>query len=256
MVRRPRIGHGTVIGERTRISPGCTIGDDVRIGDGVIMEGNVRVGNNTTIDHGVIIRGSTSIGRDNWIYPYCIIGTGPEHRAFTDSVPSGLRIDIGDRNIIREYSRMHLPTKSKKTALGSDCYVMACSHIAHDAVVHDNVTMADLTTLGGHVEVFDYANLGFSTIVHPFCKIGPYAMVGMNSSITKDVLPFALMNRQKFTKINAVGLGRAGIAEGDIEGIRRMYLEGVPRSPKTWYEKEARRFMRKSSRSAYEPSFA
>ncbi len=255
MVRKPRIGLGTSIGKHTCISPECKIGNRVKIGDGVIMEGNIQVGDNTIIDHGVIIRGTTKIGKDNWIYPYAIIGTGPEHRAFADKVPSKLRIDIGDRNIIREYCRIHLPTESKKTSLGSDCYIMTNSHLAHDVTVHDHVTLSPLVILGGHTEVFEYANLGISAVIHQFCKIGSYTMVAMNSSITKDILPFSLINRQMFTKINTVGLSRAGVTENEIENIRKMYQNGVPRQPKTWYEKEVRRFMRISTRGTYEPSF-
>ena len=246
----------TQIGRFSQIPVSCKIGKNVKIGNSVIIEGDVQIGDNTIIDHNVIIRGTTKIGRDNWIYPYCIIGTEPQNRASKDTIPSNNKIIIGDGNIIREFTTVHLPTVNKKTFVGSHCYIMANSHIAHDVIIHDSVTLANLTTLGGHAEIFQYANLGFSTIVHQFCKIGAYSMIGMNSAITKDVLPFALMNCQTFTKINKIGLERNGISQKEINAIQTMYVNKIPpKSSKRWYELELKRFLDISTRGIYQPCF-
>ena len=37
--------------------------------------------------------------------------------------------------------------------------LMAAVHIAHDCIVKDNVIMANMSTLGGHVEIQEYSSL-------------------------------------------------------------------------------------------------
>lgn len=253
---------GPTIGSNTTIGPGVSLGEDVEIGSNVVLEGEVTVGRRTRIDHGCVVRGAVTIGEGNWIYPYGVIGTGPQHRDFADvsplEPPAGPdRIVIGDNNVIREFATIHRPTASKRTAIGSNCYIMAYPHIAHDCVIGDEVILATRVTLGGHVEIRRCANVGQGTKVHPYCKIGSYTMIGMGSSITKDVLPFSLMNRQVFTKINRVGMERNKISQEDIAGIEGLYGRGLPvRNPSRWYEAEIASFMDESARRYYPPGFA
>ena len=249
------------IGKNTIISDTVSMEENVEIGDNVILEGSINIGAGTKIDHGVIIRGKTKIGKNNWIYPNCIFGTGPQHVSFKEkdvknSVKKFGMIEIGDNNIIREFTTMHLPTVKKKTFVGSNCYIMAYCHIAHDAIVHDNVVMANKTTLSGHVEIFNNANLGLDNNIHQYCKIGAYSMIGMGNSISKDVLPFSIINKQEFTKINSIGLLRNKIKKSDIKNIEKIYEEKFPiKIAKEWYEKEIINFMKKSSRGIYFPIF-
>ena len=253
---------GPTIGSNAAIGPGVSLGDDVVIGNNVTLEGDVTVGRRTRIDHGCVVRGTVTMGEGNWIYPYGVIGTGPQHRDFPDTSPTeppavSDKIVIGDNNVIREFATIHRPTASKKTSIGSNCYIMAYPHIDHDCVIHDDVILATRVTLGGHVEIRRYANIGQGTKVHPYCKIGSYTMIGMGSSITKDVLPFSLMNRQVFTKINRVGMERNKISQEDIAGIENLYRRGLPvQNPSRWYEAEIASSLDESARKYYPPSFA
>ena len=254
-VAEPTIGSNTVIG------PEVSLEDDVVIGSNVTLEGDITVGRRTRIDHGCVVRGTVAIGENNWIYPYCVIGTGPQHRDFPDTrppeSPAGTdKITIGDNNVVREFATIHRPTASKNTSIGSNCYIMAYPHIDHDCIIHDDVILATRVTLGGHVEIRRCANIGQGTGVHPYCKVGSYTMIGMGSSITKDVLPFSLMNRQVFTKINRVGMERNNISQDDIASIEDLYRRGLPvQSPSKWYEAEIASFMAESTRRYYPPSF-
>ena len=249
------IGSNVILGDDVRL------GDGVEVGSNVILEGDITVGSGTRIDHGCIVRGRVTIGRNNWIYPYGVIGTGPQHKDFADRIPPGSpsdagEISIGDGNTIREFATIHRPTISERTAVGSNCYIMAYPHIGHDCMIEDGVIMATRVTLGGHVRIGRYANIGQGTKVHPYCKTGSYAMIGMGSSITKDVLPFALMNRQRFTKINRVGMERNGVTRDDINGIDDLYRKGFPvQNPSRWYESEVASFVAESTRRYYPPSF-
>lgn len=229
--------------------------DDVQIGDNVVLEGEITIGSGTRIDHGCIIRGNVSIGKNNWLYPYCVVGAGPQHKDYTDLYPacSG-HITIGDYNVIREFATIHRPT-TICTSIGSYCYIMAYPHIAHDCAIRDYVIMATRITLGGHIHIHDYANIGQGTSIHPYCHIGKYTMVGMGSSIVKDVPPFALINRLKFTKINRVGLERNGISQDDMAGIDDYYRRGMRGDKSIWYVREIELFMAGSTRKCFEPNF-
>ena len=249
--------RGVKIGKNTTISKSVTMQDGVIIGDNVILEGKITVGSGTRIDHGTIIRGMVNVGKNNWIYPHCIIGTGSQHIEFKEkdirsSITKDRAIKIGDNNIIREFTTIHLPTVKKHTCIGSECYIMAYCHIAHDCIVHDGVIITNKTTLSGHVEIFEHANIGLDNNIHQYRKIGAHAMLGMGNSIAKDVPPFALINRQKFTKINEVGLERHGVKKSDVKKIKAIYMKGLPpKNAKTWFEKEIAEFLKNST--AYYP---
>ena len=266
----PRMEKNVEIGDNAIIRCSGSIGEGVKIGNGVILEGAITVGAGTRIDHGTVVRGNVKIGRNNWIYPYCVIGGGPQHlthreASIEDSIKGFSGIQIGDGNVIREFSTIHLPIHKRRTALGNDCYLMAYAHIAHDCQIYDRVVLANKTTLGGHSIIFSNANLGYGNNVHQFCKIGAHTMIGMGCNITKDVLPFALINRNKFTKINRIGMERSGIGRDEIDKIEAIYATGAWRRRRpaateaadgpAWYAKEIARFVRISERGMYEPSF-
>ena len=193
------------------------------------------MGDGTRIDDYCTVRGRVEIGPGNWIYPYCTIGTGPQHSAHLEDPeadpaesPARGSITIGSGNIIREYSTVHLPAVDESTSIGSRCHVLSYSHIAHDCAVGDSVTMANGTTLGGHSSVEGGANLGFNVSVHPYCRIGAYAMVAMMMPVVKDVLPYALVNRQRLAGVNEEGMKRAGMTASDMADVRARVREARP----------------------------
>ena len=161
------------IGRNYSESGRVTLGDDVNIGDNVTLEGEITIGDGTRIDHGCVVRGDVSIGCSNWLYPHCVVGTGPQHRDYADShPPSTGRITIGDHNTIREFATIHRPTVQPATVIGSHCYIMAYPHIAHDCVIGDHAILTTRVTLGGHVHIDEYANIGQGTQIHPFLPRG------------------------------------------------------------------------------------
>ena len=169
-------------------------------------------------DTAVINWDRVDIGTGNEIGPYVCIGTDAQHR----TEPSDGKIVIGDNNIIREYSTIHLPTRfSKITAIGSNCYLMALSHIAHDCVVENDVIFSNNATLGGHVHIMQNSQVGFSVTIHQHQVIGSYCMIGMGTVIprNKKIIPGSkwVGNPARIMGKNAVGLERAGITEAMLE---------------------------------------
>ena len=63
-------------------------------------------------------------------------------------------------------------------------------HFGHDVLVDDNVTIAPNVVLGGHTVVLEGATIGIGSSTHQFSTIGAFSMIGMNSTITRDVLRF------------------------------------------------------------------
>lgn len=150
-----------------------------------------------------------SIGSGNEIGPGVCIGTDAQHRN-EDSIGE---IIIGDNNVIREYTTIHLPTRwSEKTIIGNNCLFMVLSHVAHDCVIEDDVIMTNNVVLGGHVYIMRGCQLGFGTIIHQYQTLGSYCMFGMGTIITskQTVVPGGLWygNPGKFSKNNIIGLNR------------------------------------------------
>ena len=167
------------------------------------------------------------IGTGNEIGPYVCIGTDAQHR---NEMSVG-KIVIGNDNIIREYCTLHLPTRhSKITSIGSNCYLMVQSNIAHDCVVEDNVTFSNNATLGGHVHIMRNAQIGYNVSIHQFQVIGSYCMIGMGTVIPrkKRILPGTkwVGNPARLIGKNEVGLKRAGISEKDLV-IELEYYEKI-----------------------------
>jgi len=172
------IEDGVVLGENVDIGPFCHITGDVTIGEG------------TTISSFNYIEGPAKIGKDNFIGPNCVIGTPAEHKN-ADSVGE---IIIGDGNTIRELTVIQRGTGERDTQIGNRCFIMDHVHIAHDVLVANDVTVAPNVVFGGHSVVLDGATIGIGSSTHQFSTIGAYSMIGMNSTVTRDVPPFYLVS--------------------------------------------------------------
>jgi UDP-N-acetylglucosamine acyltransferase len=186
----------------------------VRVHKTCVIEGDVQIGEGTEIGAFCYIKGPAIIGKNNKIYPHCIIGTDGEHKAHQANDP----VYIGDNNTIRELTVIQRGTGDKPTTIGNGCFIMDHVHIAHDCFLENEVTIAPNAVLGGHTVVLEGANIGIGAATHQFSTIGAHAMVGMNSTVTKDVYPFALVmgSPAKMTRANTVKLSRMGIEEGLI----------------------------------------
>ncbi|MDJ0861358.1 MAG: acyl-[acyl-carrier-protein]--UDP-N-acetylglucosamine O-acyltransferase, partial [Gammaproteobacteria bacterium] len=87
--------HGTAaVDAGARLAPGVEVGAYSIIGPGV------EIGQGSRIGPHVVIAGPTHIGRDNRIYPFCSIGQDPQDKKYGGE---STRLEIGDRNVIREY---------------------------------------------------------------------------------------------------------------------------------------------------------
>jgi len=112
-----------------------------------------------------------------------------------------------------------------KTIIGNNVLLMACAHIAHDCIIGHNTIMANLATLGGHVELGEWVNLGGGVMVHQFSKVGSHSFVGGGYRVVQDVPPFIIVGGEplRFGGINKIGLQRRGFSDEKRKLIKKAY---------------------------------
>lgn len=206
------------------IDPGARLGANVAVGAFSIIGPDVEIGEGTSIGPHVVIRGQTRIGRDNKIYQFCSLGEPPQHLAYKGE-PT--RLEIGDRNTLREYGSFNRGTMQGGgvTHIGSDNYIMAYCHVAHDCQVGSRCVFANGVNLAGHVLIEDQVVFGGFTLVHQFVRIGAHIMTGVATVAYKDIPPFLMAagNGAEPHGLNVRGLKRRGFSDETVEAIRHAY---------------------------------
>lgn len=206
------------------VHPGARLGANVDIGAYSIVGEHVEIGDGTWIGPHVVIGGHTRIGRDNRIFQFSSIGEMPQDKKYANE-PT--RLEIGDRNTIREFCTFNCGTVQDVgvTRLGNDNWIMAYVHLAHDCQVGSQTIFANNAQLAGHVHVGDWAILGGFTAVHQFVRIGAHSMTAMGSALLQDLPPYVMAagNTAVPHGINSEGLKRRGFSAEAISGIRRAY---------------------------------
>lgn len=206
------IAASAVIGENVEIGPYSVVGEDVEIGSG------------TRVAAHVVINGPTRIGRDNRIYQFASIGDDPQDKKYAGE-PT--RLEIGDRNTIREYCTISRGTVQDAgvTTLGDDNWIMAYVHIAHDCRIGSHTIFANNATLAGHVSVGDWVIFAGFSGAHQFCRVGAHAFLGMYCGTNRDVPAYTLMAGQPAEPrgINSEGLRRRGFTPEQIRHIKNAY---------------------------------
>lgn len=213
-----------MIDRRAAIDPAAELDEGVSVGPFAVVGPGVQIGKGTTIGPHVVIKGATTIGCDNRIFQFASVGEDPQDKKYAGEAT---RLEIGDRNVIREFTTLNRGTVQDAgvTRIGSDNLFMAYTHVAHDCVIGNNIIMANAASLGGHVHIGDWAILGGFTIVHQFCRIGEHAFCAMGSHVGKDIPPYLMIAGQPARPhgINSEGLRRRAFTAEAIAGIKRGY---------------------------------
>lgn len=206
------------------IDPSARIAPNVHIGPYSIIGPEVEIEEGSWIGPHVVIQGPTKIGKDNKIFQFASIGEIPQDKKFNGEKTS---LEIGDRNVIREFCTINRGTAQDKslTRIGNDNLLMAYVHIAHDCHVGNYTIFANNASLAGHVVVEDYALLmGFSGVFQ-FCRVGSHSFLAMGAMTDKDVPPFVKVSGYyaKPFGLNNIGMQRRGFASETILQLRRAY---------------------------------
>ncbi|MES0327035.1 MAG: acyl-ACP--UDP-N-acetylglucosamine O-acyltransferase [Gammaproteobacteria bacterium] len=206
------------------VDPSALIADDVSIGPFSVIGADVEIGSGTVIESHVVIKGPTKIGKDNHIFQFASIGEQPQDLKYAGE-PT--RLEIGDRNTIREYANLNRGTIDDEgvTSIGNDNLLMVSCHVAHDCRLGNNIILANAVALAGHVHIDDHAILGGYSTVHQFTRIGAHSFSGFASAIDRDVLPFFTIagNRARAFGINKEGLKRRGFSKESIRALQETF---------------------------------
>jgi len=214
----------------TRIHPGATVDPkaeldgDVEVQAGAVIGPHVRIGARTVIGFHAVLDGHLTLGCDNRVSPHAVLGTPPQDIKYRDE-PT--RLEIGDRNLFREFVTVHRGTPQGRgvTRIGSDVFLMAYSHVAHDNILSDHVVVANGAQIAGHVTLGEHAIVGGASAIHQFVRVGALGFIGGGSVVVMDVPPFckATGNRARLHGLNTIGLKRRGYSEADLKAIRAAY---------------------------------
>ncbi|MBP3822851.1 MAG: acyl-ACP--UDP-N-acetylglucosamine O-acyltransferase [Bacteroidaceae bacterium] len=205
------------------IHPEAKIGDNVEIGPFCYIDRGVEIGDNNTLMNSVTVLYGSRIGSGNIFFPGAVIGAVPQDLKFRGEDTTAI---IGDNNKIRENVTINRGTAAKgKTVVGSGNLLMEGCHIAHDVIVGNDVIIGNTTKLAGEVTIDDHAILSACVLVHQFCRIGGYTMVGGGTRSSQSIMPYTICAREPATYcgLNIVGLRRRGFEREVINTIHEAY---------------------------------
>ncbi len=193
------------------IHPTAVVEDGARIGPGCIIHAHALITRHCELHEHVVV------------HPFAVLGGDPQDLSFDNGKESGVR--IGARTVIREHVTINRATRAgAMTEVGTDCFLMTASHVAHDCHIGNRVVIANAVLLGGHIHVGDRAFLGGGAVIHQFCRIGEDVMIGGGARISRDVAPFCLATeRNALIGLNVVGLRRRGMDRDAFREVKRAF---------------------------------
>lgn len=219
------------------VDPRAALDDTVTVGPYAVIGPDVRIGAGTAVGPHCVIEGRTTIGRDNRFFQFSSIGAMPQD-IWQDATHRGevTQLVIGDRNTVREFCTINTGTFKEDgiTRVGSDNWIMAYVHVAHDVRLGSHCVLANGVTLAGHVHVGDWATIGGLTGVLQFVHIGAHAMVGFQAHVAQDVPPYITVDGHPLAvrAVNLTGLKRRDFSAERMAQIRQMhkllYRSGLP----------------------------
>ena len=195
------------------IHPSAEIGEGVSIGPNVVIGEDVKIGNGTRIIANAYIE-YTEIGENCTISPFSTIGSEPQDLGYKGEKT---KVVIGNDTIIKENVTIHRGAACGDftTRIGNKCLLMVGSHVAHNCVLADQVILANLVTLGGHVHVGFGAFVGGMSVFHQNIRIGDMAIISGFSASRQDILPYSKgEGRPPVPRgLNVVALKRRGVSQ-------------------------------------------
>ena len=212
------------------VSEKAVIGTGTTIGPYSIIEEGVQIAESCSIAAHAIVRRGSIIQNEVSVDSFAVIGGDPQSLNFDCSIKSG--VIIGEGSVIREGCTIHRAShEGNNTIVGKKCFIMGQVHVAHDCRLADEVVLTNNVMLAGHVTVDTRTYIGGGAGIHQFCRIGSYAMVAGNASITADVPPFMMVSERNLAHgLNLVGLRRGGFERAEIVDLkqcyRSLYLDG------------------------------
>lgn len=178
-----------------------------------IIQDNVELGDNNEIGPYSVLYGPLNLGNGNWIGPHVTIGTPGQDTRNPRYDSSQSRIEIGNDNIIREYTAIQKPCYQDITRIGNHVFLMQSVHVPHDAIIDDDVVITPMVVMGGIVRILKGATLAVGCSVHQYSVVGHYSIIAMGAALTKNVRPFSKYVPGKGTSVNDYAVKKYGFSD-------------------------------------------
>ena len=212
----------TLIHPMAVVSKGASLGKGVKIGPFAVVGEKVKLDDGVQVGCGAVLGGDLFVGKDTVIFPYATVGSLPQDLKYSGE---DSRIEIGERNRIREYVNISLGTADGGmiTRIGDDNLLMCYVHVAHDCVMGSSCIVANGVQFAGHVHIGNKTVVGGLAAVHQFCHLGDLSMIGGGAMVTQDVFPFSMVQGDRATLrgLNVVGIRRSTYKK--VSDIKKMY---------------------------------
>lgn len=210
--------HNTaIIHKSAQIADGVEIGPNVVIGENVKLDSGVKILANAYLEH-------CEIGEGTIINPFASIGTAPQDLGYKGEPTKAI---VGKNCLIKENVTINRAANAgdSTTRVGNKCLLMVGSHIAHNCQLADEVILANLVTLGGHVHVEFGAFIGGMSVFHQNIRIGEMSIVSGFSAARQDILPYSKgEGRPPYPQgINAIALKRRGVSQEERTRINETF---------------------------------
>jgi len=191
------------------IDPAAELAENVQIGPHCVIEADVKIASGCRLRESVVVRRYTTLGADNFVDAFVVLGGEPQDFKFDPATVSYLR--IGDNNVFREGVTISRATgEGNATVIGSHTYWMALTHAGHNAVVQDHVVLVNGSAVAGYGEVGARAILSGHVLVHQFTWVGEMVMLRGHGGAGMHVPPYCLLaGISRVAGLNTVGLQRA-----------------------------------------------
>ena len=195
----------------------------ITIHPGAFVDPAAQLGEGVEVHPGAVVTRWAELGDRVVVHPGAVIGGDPQYLAFKRDTPSW--VHVGADTVLREGVTLNRSIyEDRATVIGQRCFFMANTHAGHDALVADDVVLANGALLGGHVEVGAFSFIGGNAAVHQFCRIGSLVMVGGLSPVTADVPPYCIVaDRNVVSGLNLVGIKRRGWSRDVIRELKEAY---------------------------------
>jgi UDP-N-acetylglucosamine acyltransferase len=211
--------HSTAI-----VSPKAQLADGVIVDPYAIIEDDVIIGEGTFIGPHTLIANGARIGKNCRIHNGAVVSSAPQDLSYKNEPTT---FELGDNSTIREFCTLNRGTvkQHQKSVVGSNCLLMAYTHVAHDCIIGNNVIIANSVQMAGHVTIHDFAIIGGLTAIHQFVNIGAYTMIGGHFRIPKDIPPYIMAGGWpvSFERLNIIGLKRRGFTQEAIDSLNDAY---------------------------------
>ncbi|MCJ8276178.1 MAG: acyl-ACP--UDP-N-acetylglucosamine O-acyltransferase [Bdellovibrionales bacterium] len=221
------------IHETAIVSENAKVAESAKIGPYVVIRGDVTIADNVVVDQFVTIGSEHTkvvIGEGTRIFAGAVVGETPQDLKYNGETTS---VTIGKNNMIREYVTIHAgtPTGGGETVIGDNCLFMAYMHIAHDCKIGNHVIIANTCQLAGHVIIEDHVKVGGVCCINQFVTLGMHSYIAGDSSVNKDILPFAIAQGKYavMRAANQIGMDRAGYEKSEVDSVRkaiRIFTKG------------------------------